>query len=66
MKIIVNGVQCDEEDGQSLVDFLSARGYRRELVVTELNGAIVRAEAVTTSLLRDGDVLEIFHFMGGG
>jgi len=63
-EITLNGVRCGAEEGQSLVDFLSGRGYRRDLVVVELNGAIVRRDESVT--LRDGDVLEVLNFVGGG
>jgi thiamine biosynthesis protein ThiS len=35
-------------------------------VVVELNRAIVRRPALETTPVRDGDAVELVHFVGGG
>ena len=35
-------------------------------VVVELNEEIIKRENYDTTVLKDGDVVEILHFMGGG
>lgn len=45
---------------------LAARGYRSERVVVEYNGSILAREAWTSTVLQDGDTLEIVGFVGGG
>jgi sulfur carrier protein len=46
-----------------LLDELEIRPAR---VVVELNRAIISREAQESTSLKDGDVLEIVHFVGGG
>jgi thiamine biosynthesis protein ThiS len=66
----VNGKQTPLPGGGAvtLKGFLEANGYDPASVAVEKNGAIVDkgAPAFCTEALRDDDVLEIVHFMGGG
>lgn len=65
MNLIINGEekQYDAADLAALIDQL---GMKSDRVAVELNRDIVpRAEWAQTAL-RDGDRLEIVHFVGGG
>ena len=66
MDVIVNGETETCAKNTSLADLLHQRGHTAKTVVTELNGQIVPHEARQTTLLREGDRLEIVHFVGGG
>ena len=52
--------------GQNLQAFLEKEGYRCDRIAIELNGTIVPRKAYDTVTLKDGDSMEIVHFVGGG
>jgi thiazole synthase len=62
----INGKNLDVPPGRTLSDLLLDQGYKPEQVAVEHNGGIVPKETYTQVILKDGDVLEILHFMGGG
>ena len=65
MEIKVNGENRNFDDC-SLSEVIVSMGLDPSRVAAELNGSIVpRAEFKNTSL-KDGDSLEIVHFVGGG
>lgn len=66
MKLKVNGEEKELDDGLSLAAFLEQMQIRPARVVVELNRDIVARDAYRTTLLTDGDTLEIVHFVGGG
>jgi thiamine biosynthesis protein ThiS len=65
MKLIINGTEKDiaAANVAALIDNLAAKGDR---VAVELNGDIVPRANWPESPLKDGDRLEIVHFVGGG
>lgn len=66
MKIRVNGEEREISDGLSLARLLEELQIRAGRVVVELNRNIVSREAHGSTLLKEGDALEIVHFVGGG
>jgi thiazole synthase len=68
--IKVNGVEEEfppgKAGGMALPDFLRDRGFAPGQAAVELNGAIVPREDYPAMTVRDGDVVEILRFMGGG
>jgi sulfur carrier protein len=65
MKLIINGTEKDiaADNVAALIEGLAAKGDR---VAVELNGDIVPRAKWLETPLRDGDKLEIVHFVGGG
>ena len=63
--ITLNGKQ-ESENFATLPELLEKRGYRREIIVVEINGVIIKKEDYDNTAINDGDVIEIVHFMGGG
>jgi sulfur carrier protein len=63
--IIVNGEEKIVTE-MSLLQFLESLGIDPRRVALELNLEIVSKNAYETTVLRDGDRLEIVHFVGGG
>ena len=61
----INGEEKDVA-GQALADYLSSAGYNAARVVVEINEAIVPRDRYAETVLRDGDIVEIVCFMGGG
>jgi thiamine biosynthesis protein ThiS len=66
MRIRVNGEDKEIADGLSLAGLLDELQIRAGRVVVELNRDIVRRDAHASTLLKEGDSLEIVHFVGGG
>ena len=64
--IRVNGEEKMLEEGTSLLGFLEQEGYQTARIAVEKNGEIVPKSRYGETLLRDGDVLEIVSFVGGG
>ena len=66
MKIQINGEDKQVVEGQSIAALLEQLQIRPGRVVVELNRAIISRETHGSTMLKDGDVLEIVHFVGGG
>lgn len=66
MKIRVNGEEKEIADGLNVARLLEELQIRPGRVVVELNRTIVSREAHGSTLLKEGDALEIVHFVGGG
>ena len=66
MKLKINGEQREVVDGLSLTALLESLQIRPGRVVVERNRDIVRRDSFGRTMLAEGDVLEIVHFVGGG
>ena len=66
MKIKINGEEKQIADGLSLIGLLESLQIRPGRVVVERNRDIVARDWFATTMLSEGDVLEIVHFVGGG
>jgi len=66
MKIRVNGEEKEIADGLNVAHLLEKLQIRPARVVVELNRDIVSREAHGSTLLKEGDAIEIVHFVGGG
>lgn len=56
----------DIQAGQTLLELLEAQGYRLEVIAVEYNGAILNKAAYGSTVLQEGDKLEVVSFVGGG
>lgn len=66
MKVRVNGEEREIADGLNLARLLEELQIRPGRVVVELNRNIVSRETHASTQLKEGDTLEIVHFVGGG
>ncbi len=66
MQVIINGEPRDLADGLTLSGLVEQLGMRPDRLAIELNRDIVSRERWPATALRDGDRLEIVHFVGGG
>ena len=66
MKIRINGEEKEILDGFNIAALLEELEIRPGRVVVELNRTIISREAQESTSLKEGDVLEIIHFVGGG
>lgn len=65
MRLVLNGEDkdCEAETVEGLVAELGLANTR---VAVELNRVIVRRASWAETPLKDGDVVEVVHFVGGG
>ena len=61
----INGKDIDAA-GQSLAAYLKANDYEMGTFVVECNEEIIHKEDYENYMLKDGDIIEIVQFMGGG
>ena len=66
MKLQINGDQRELPDGLSLAALVEHLGMKPDRVAVELNLEIVPRTSWQNIHLKDGDKLEIVHFVGGG
>lgn len=66
MKITVNGITKEIKDGATVLVVLEELSLSKGRVAVELNRAIITRDSYPDTPLKDGDVLEILSFVGGG
>jgi thiamine biosynthesis protein ThiS len=65
MRLIINGEERQFE-AQTVFALVEQLGIKTDRVAVELNREIVPRAEWPQAALRDGDKLEIVHFVGGG
>lgn len=66
LQLTVNGDPRTVPGPATLTDLLSHLGLDPRMVVVELNREIVRRQFLADRSLKDGDMVELVHFVGGG
>lgn len=66
MRIKLNGESYESPDGTTVADLLKQLGIEQPRVAVELNLDILPKDDYETTGLKEGDQLEIVHFVGGG
>jgi sulfur carrier protein len=66
MRIEVNGEPREVSQGITVLGLLQTLGVQDGPVAVEKNREIVPRAAHSSTELREGDVLEVVHFVGGG
>lgn len=66
MKIQLNGEFVEIEDGLSVSDLIRKKNLDPDGIVVELNLDIIKKINREQTILKDKDVVEILHFVGGG
>jgi len=64
--IKVNGEVAENIAGKNVAEYLTESGYDLKRVAVELNGDILPKAQYGSTLLQDGDNVEIVSFVGGG
>ena len=65
MRLIINGGE-ETTDCPNLDALVASKGLRRESLVIELNGVIIKQQQWPSTGLADGDRVELLNFVGGG
>lgn len=66
MRVQVNGEIRELPEQLTLSELISQLALAPERVAIELNREVVRRASWAETLVRDGDQVEIVHFVGGG
>lgn len=66
MNLHINGQPREFPDSLSLASLVATLGMKSDRVAVELNLEIVPRASWDSTILKDGDRLEIVHFVGGG
>jgi len=66
MQVVVNGTQAEVPDALTVRGLLDHLGLGSGPVAVEINRAIVRRAEHASHEVKDGDVVEIVQFVGGG
>ena len=66
MKIICNGEERQVARGSTVASLILELGLEPDFVVAECDGVIVQREAYATTVLKEGSILELIRFVGGG
>ena len=64
--ITINGTSVSFDKPTTVGAYLDARQYRRSLIAVELNNDILPKSRYDETILKDGDILEVVSFVGGG
>ncbi len=63
--ICINGVKI-EKTSIKLSEYLSENNLSASRIAVELNGEILPKSKYDETMLKDGDVVEVVNFVGGG
>ena len=61
----INGESL-EVGGKTVSEYLNSAGYDLMRVAVELNGDIVPKAQYVKTIFKDGDIVEVVSFVGGG
>ena len=65
MRLTLNGKERDVDGVLTVEDLVESLAIHR-MIVVQHNGTILKKEQYPEARLREDDVLEIVHFVGGG
>jgi thiamine biosynthesis protein ThiS len=66
MTLQINGQPREFPDGLTVASLVAHLGMKADRVAVELNLEIVPRSSWDATQLKDGDKLEVVHFVGGG
>ena len=66
MELMVNGETRELPDGITVPQLLETMKVTPERVVVEVNLTILKRAQHASTILKEGDRVEIVHFVGGG
>ncbi|MDY2629053.1 MAG: sulfur carrier protein ThiS [Lachnospiraceae bacterium] len=64
--ITVNGKEFRPEKPVTVAEYLEKNRYKTNRIAVELNYEILPKSVYASTFLKDGDILEIVSFVGGG
>lgn len=66
MQIKVNGEMREMAERSTMLDLIRSLGVEERVMASALNMEIVKQDAWSSTLLKEGDTIELLDFVGGG
>ncbi len=66
MSVRVNGVEDSVGAGETLQAYLVRRGVDPRAVAVEIDGRVLKRDEFASTVLAEGNCVEIVRFVGGG
>lgn len=66
MKIVVNGEEKNFENGLSLAEIIERLGIADKVMAAAVNMEVVKKDQWSSFRPKEGDKIELLHFVGGG
>jgi sulfur carrier protein len=66
INVILNGEKIQVPENLSLRDCVTHLGLPAETIAIEYNREIIKRKDWGSTEVKDGDIIEIVHFVGGG
>ena len=66
VKISLNGTMKDLNEGTSILSLLKKSGADELKTVVQISGRIIGRSKYSQRKLKDGDIVELISFVGGG
>lgn len=66
LRVFVNGEVKELAHQRSLLDLIDDLNLKPERIAVELNGLVVPRSEWGATILKENDLVEIVHFVGGG
>lgn len=66
MKIVINGEDEEFNNELTILELLIHRDLNREGVAVALNRSVIPRTEHATTMIREGDKVEVIHAVGGG
>ena len=65
MQVTING-KPEEVEGETILEILKAKDISPQMVAVELNSKILERDELASTVVKNGDAIELLFFMGGG
>jgi len=66
MIVMLNGQQKEFTESTNLNDIIKELSIKKDLVVAEVNGDIIKKQDWDQKKIQSGDTVELVNFVGGG
>lgn len=67
MEIILNNnPESFREENLTIQEIIDKKGYTFKMLVTRLNGALIKKNERESTIVKEGDDLMVLHLMSGG
>jgi sulfur carrier protein len=65
MRVTING-KTEEVPGSTVLEILKAKSVSPQMVAVELNSKMLERDELASTVVKDGDAIELLFYMGGG
>jgi sulfur carrier protein len=65
MRVTING-KAEEMSGSTVLEILTAKDVSPQMVAVELNSKMLERDELSSTVVKDGDAIELLFYLGGG